>query len=573
MKNYKRILSLLLSVVLFVLLIPATQADAATTQEKVKEKISWVIASIPDDCDTDYEKAKYLHDYLCETVTYKEGESDYAYTALLNGIADCGGYADAYKELLLAVGILCDTVHGVASTGPHAWNMIWLDGKCYFTDVTWDDARFDIIYDYFMISYEKMEKDHTAYSVQGGVLRLPNTCKHTDRQYTYVDTGKPGSGHFNNATTPEEAARHFKVSKVDGSQVYFSCEFQFDGNSEAWVRANEFQIGKKLGESVFSRVLGYGDGHGYLEYESSDYPFTPTQAIAFAQPTVTLNNSKMRKQLAVNFTPADASFQDVKYSSSDPRIAKVDEKGMVRAVSSGTATITATAADGKTATCQVVVNHTHKAIRAVSASKATCLKKGYTAHYICDSCGTRFTDSKGKHPVSLMDVVLPNIFHGPWHNESNRKGHWPACVCGYHNDYVQPHYDENDDGKCDDSDCAYVMNSTTTKPATKPTQPATKPVQPSTKPTVPTTTSPATVTTTPTTTESTSVPTTSAPSADTIPSATMNPVENSSVAPSQPTETTDENGIIPWIAIGAIVITAGIAVIVGIRKRNRMRQE
>lgn len=53
--------------------------------------------------------------------------------------------------------------------------------------------------------------------------------------------------------------------------------------------------------------------------------------------------------------PANAD-QAVAWSSSNPRVAAVDENGLVSAISPGTATITATAAGGKTAVCSVTIS-------------------------------------------------------------------------------------------------------------------------------------------------------------------------------------------------------------------------
>lgn len=113
MKPIKRILSFLFCFVFLILLTPTPVAEAAPSEEEVDEKIRWIIASIPDDCDTDYEKALWLHDYLCKTVVYDlEYGADEAYNPLIYGRADCGGYADAYTKLLRAVGIVCGTVTG-----------------------------------------------------------------------------------------------------------------------------------------------------------------------------------------------------------------------------------------------------------------------------------------------------------------------------------------------------------------------------------------------------------------------------------------------------------------------------
>ncbi len=56
-------------------------------------------------------------------------------------------------------------------------------------------------------------------------------------------------------------------------------------------------------------------------------------------------------------TPEDAANKEVTWSSSDEKVARVDQNGLVTAVSPGNATITCTAADGSeaTATCKITV--------------------------------------------------------------------------------------------------------------------------------------------------------------------------------------------------------------------------
>ncbi len=61
--------------------------------------------------------------------------------------------------------------------------------------------------------------------------------------------------------------------------------------------------------------------------------------------------------LTATITPSDATNQKVTWTSSNTNVATVDENGKVTAVGAGTATITATAADGsgEFATCEVTV--------------------------------------------------------------------------------------------------------------------------------------------------------------------------------------------------------------------------
>ena len=286
MEKCKRGITLCLAVLFLILLLPIPRASAATVEEQVQEKIRWIIASIPDDCDTDYEKALWLHDYLCETVTYKKGLSDYAYTALLDGVADCGGYADAYRRLLLAVGIRCGTVSGYATDEPHAWNIIWLDGKCYFSDVCWDDDPKLKFHDYFMISFEQMAEDHQANGIQDAAGEFSHPCNHNEYGNAYIGQYGNDIPKFTNNTTPEETKEYFKVTKVNGSVVTVFCDFRFDGNADNWVRSNKLPIGRMFGNSVYSRVTIGDEGYGILQYDVHDYAFTATQSISFAQATV-----------------------------------------------------------------------------------------------------------------------------------------------------------------------------------------------------------------------------------------------------------------------------------------------
>ncbi|MDT2362180.1 Ig-like domain-containing protein [Enterococcus faecium] len=60
--------------------------------------------------------------------------------------------------------------------------------------------------------------------------------------------------------------------------------------------------------------------------------------------------------LSATVLPADATDKSVKYSSSDEKIATVTPvQGKITGIAAGTATITATTANEKTAVCEVTV--------------------------------------------------------------------------------------------------------------------------------------------------------------------------------------------------------------------------
>ena len=132
-------------------------------------KIKKIVEEIPATCVTDYDKALYLHDYLCKNIKYNEDNKKWcysAYGALLQGKCVCDGYSKAYNLLLNRAGIKawkvdghCYEEDGTLSDEGHAWNIMWIDEKCFYADVTWDDSPEDnIFYTYFCKSRETMDK-------------------------------------------------------------------------------------------------------------------------------------------------------------------------------------------------------------------------------------------------------------------------------------------------------------------------------------------------------------------------------------------------------------------------------
>ncbi len=77
--------------------------------------------------------------------------------------------------------------------------------------------------------------------------------------------------------------------------------------------------------------------------------------------------------LSLDVLPANASNQKVTWSSSNPKIAKVDSKGVVKGLAKGKVTITATAQDGsgKVAKCTIAVNPSLRPITGMKLNAKT----------------------------------------------------------------------------------------------------------------------------------------------------------------------------------------------------------
>ena len=93
------------------------------------------------------------------------------------------------------------------------------------------------------------------------------------------------------------------------------------------------------------------------------------ESISLDKTTLKVGPGKTSEALVVTFTPANATNKKVTWSSNPTSIATVTD-GKVTGVAEGTATITATSANGKTATCNVTVEEVGMTI-AEAKSKVT----------------------------------------------------------------------------------------------------------------------------------------------------------------------------------------------------------
>lgn len=109
------------------------------------------------------EKERYIHDALCERITYYtngvgQEDKDCAVGALLDGLADCDGYADAMVLCCGLAGIPCRYMHGnardpgeiaasrISEDAGHMWNLVEISGCWVSVDATWDDQADRISY-------------------------------------------------------------------------------------------------------------------------------------------------------------------------------------------------------------------------------------------------------------------------------------------------------------------------------------------------------------------------------------------------------------------------------------------
>ena len=146
--------------------------QAEKQRSELDARIDTILEGLNDDM-SDYEKVKYLHDYIVTHCTYddKAAQPYSAYGCLVQGRCVCEGYTKAMLALCDRAGINAIPVIGQAGeTGSgqgHIWNMVMIDGQWCNFDVTWDDPVGDlgdgyIRYDYFGVCDDQFERTHTA---------------------------------------------------------------------------------------------------------------------------------------------------------------------------------------------------------------------------------------------------------------------------------------------------------------------------------------------------------------------------------------------------------------------------
>lgn len=131
---------------------------------KTKQKIQVNYENILNEAskyETDKEKVKFVHDKLIEMSSYQDYESfeKAEYQSIVSlfdkGEAVCAGYSYAFKFLMDNLGIkavILEDIHENKPNESHMWNAVYLDGKWYNLDITWDEqlSDSDISYDYFL---------------------------------------------------------------------------------------------------------------------------------------------------------------------------------------------------------------------------------------------------------------------------------------------------------------------------------------------------------------------------------------------------------------------------------------
>ncbi|MBE5811043.1 MAG: hypothetical protein E7318_08950 [Clostridiales bacterium] len=360
------------------------EATEETDETTVVGKVNSIVSELITEDMSDYTRALVLHDWLIYNANY-DYSSNPNYDAsgvLLYGTGVCDSYARAYLMLCTAAGLECMIVVGDAGSpgnwGSHAWNLVKLNGSWYHVDCTWDDpgeGGYEY-HDYFCVDDETMARDH----------RWNRPDNITDGE-GYIPPDAEG-GELEN--DPEASVEyHFTFSDMD----------EFNAHLEAMIASGDRQViiyGKYTGAEnnndfyystykdwVFAKIDElYGrdllDSAGYLGIRNGLFYITlywksAVSSIRIEEASLRLSVGEQGTILPSMYYPEGNVFT---WESSDSGVATVsasytEETGLVATVvgvSSGTATITATSADGYSDSVEVTVLPAHRPDFSLSAA-------------------------------------------------------------------------------------------------------------------------------------------------------------------------------------------------------------
>jgi hypothetical protein len=203
-----------------------------------------------------FQKELMVHDYLASGTIYNTEDTDDVENStivapLIMKCGVCEGYAKTFKLLCDRVGITSmiifgDTVSTFSnSSGPHAWNMVKINGKCAHVDVTWDSSPSfpptGILYDYFNISDSEISKNHIWERSE-----YP-PCDSNDLNYYYYT--KSVVANF-------DEFEQLVITRVSDQKLIFSVKFSFNVSSSELIkkRLNDLMVREY---SIFTAIRYY----------------------------------------------------------------------------------------------------------------------------------------------------------------------------------------------------------------------------------------------------------------------------------------------------------------------------
>lgn len=199
---------------------------------------------------SEYNKVKYIYEWLCRNTVYGESYGASTYGPLVNGTATCLGYAKGTFYLLSKAGFDVVYVVGLGNEADHAWVKVKIGGKWYNIDTTWGDPdgnaqKLDpsyLMYDFLCVTDTYMKNTRRAVYDLSTYYNMPSATSNELNWFVlngnYVDTVDQAIEAFKKQI--KEAAKD-TTTKYKYVAVQFSNEAEFAKWIELYDSSKDFQ--------------------------------------------------------------------------------------------------------------------------------------------------------------------------------------------------------------------------------------------------------------------------------------------------------------------------------------------
>lgn len=291
---------------------------------------------------SDYDKVSAIYSYIAENITYDNEHLDddsytlkqSAYAALINKTAVCQGYASLFYYMAESCGLDCRIVKGSSKNFNgewefHAWNLVKVDGKYYYIDVTWDSGREP--YEYFLEGSDsnKFKNDH----VVSGLDDISSGDHYHDMSAYDIST----SSYYSSKTLTEINNASVTVKNAVYDNGKCSADITVVLNGKKLIR----NIDYKVTFTEFKIEKGAKSGKGYLNitgiglYQSTIGKVSCDMTDASAEETTTeTKEEKTTEKSGDNNKDSkdEKTSEDKNSNSSEKKNESSDEDTVINAV-------------------------------------------------------------------------------------------------------------------------------------------------------------------------------------------------------------------------------------------------
>lgn len=249
-------------------------------EDTFKSKANGVINSLKLSKLSDYEKFRLIYSYIAENVTYDyEHLNDESYTikqsayaALINGTSVCQGYSSLLYYMANKAGLDCRIVVGTALNKDgvaenHSWNLVKIEDKYYYVDVTWDSGSDKFKYFLCGSASNEITSDHTLDGFD--VVTEENVYVKPSEVYDNIST----SAYSSDKPRSDIGSAKVEVSNVAYDGERCTSEISVNLGGKQLIKGIDYEVLYELNPQEGSctvKITGIGLYQSTIDYKATE---------------------------------------------------------------------------------------------------------------------------------------------------------------------------------------------------------------------------------------------------------------------------------------------------------------